>query len=412
MQEIYKTAMIPVKKAARLVELDANIEAVLACPERTLEVSVPVRMDDGKVEVFTGYRSQHSTVCGPAKGGIRFHPDVSMDEVKTLAFWMTCKCAVLNLPYGGGKGGVIVDPRRLSKGELERLSRSYIERIFPVIGEYLDIPAPDVNTNPQIMGWMMDEYSKLRGCNVPGVITGKPLTLGGSAGRGSATGLGVVICVRQAYKQLGLSLQAASVAVQGFGNVGSFSAKILHDSQATIVALSNSKGGIYNKDGLNPYDVCKYMEETGTIIGYPGATTISNQELLELPVDILIPSAIEGQITKDNAARIKAKVIVEGANGPTTPDADDILQQQGTLVVPDILANAGGVTVSYFEWVQNLYRYYWTEEDVNRRLEQLMSEAFNKVFAAAQKHQTTMRIGAYVVVLNRLGETMKLRGRC
>lgn len=412
MQSIYETAMIPVEKAAKLMNLDADAAAILECPERTLEVSVPVRMDNGQIKVFTGYRSQHSTACGPAKGGIRFHPAVTMDEVKTLAFWMTCKCAVLNLPYGGGKGGVIVDPRTLSRGELERLSRSYIERISPIIGDHLDIPAPDVNTTPQIMGWMMDEYSKLRGANVPGVITGKPPTLGGSVGRGSATGMGILICVREAYKKLGLPLAQATVAVQGFGNVGSFSAKLLHDEKATIVAVSNSKGGIYNKDGLNPYTVCEYLKQNGTLAGYPGAEVIDNQALLELPVDVLIPSAIEGQITQANAARIKAKVIAEGANGPTTPEADDILLQNGIIVVPDILANAGGVTVSYFEWVQNLYRYYWTEEEVHARLEQLMVSAFDKVYHAAKDKETTMRIGAYIVVLKRLSETMRLRGWC
>lgn len=412
MQNIYESAMIPFEKAAKLMNLDANTAALLERPERTLEVSVPVRMDNGQIKVFIGYRSQHSTACGPAKGGIRFHPAVTMDEVKTLAFWMTCKCALLNLPYGGGKGGVVVDPRTLSQGELERLSRSYIERISPIIGDHLDIPAPDVNTNPQIMGWMMDEYSKLRGANVPGVITGKPLTLGGSAGRGSATGVGIMICIREAYKKLGLPLAKATVAVQGFGNVGSFSAKLLHDEQATVVAISNSKGGIYNKSGLNPYHVCEYLKHNGTLAGYPGAEAIDNQTLLELPVDILIPSAIEGQITKDNASRIKAKVIAEGANGPTTPEADDILLQNGVIVVPDILANAGGVTVSYFEWVQNLYCYYWSEEEVYARLEQMMIHAFDKVYKAAKEKETTMRIGAYIVVLNRLSETMRLRGWC
>lgn len=412
MKSIYETAMIPVEKAAGIMKIDADIAAILESPERTLEVSIPVRMDNGHVRVFTGYRSQHSTACGPAKGGIRFHPDVTIDEVKTLAFWMTCKCAVLNLPYGGGKGGIIVDPRSLSKGELERLARGYIDRISPIIGEYADIPAPDVNTNPQIMGWMMDEYNKLRGANVPGVITGKPLTLGGSAGRSSATGLGVMICVREAYKKLGLPLAKATVAVQGFGNVGSFSAQLLHDENATIVAVSNSKGGIYNKEGLNPYEVSSYLKQHGTLAGYPGATDIDNRTLLELPVDVLIPSALEGQITQDNAPRIKAKIIAEGANGPTTPEADDILQANGAIVIPDILANAGGVTVSYFEWVQNLYRYYWSEEEVHARLEKLMVSAFDKVYQAAQDNQTTMRISAYIVVLDRLSKTIRLRGWC
>lgn len=412
MQNIFEMAKKPLEKASAVINLDPNAAKLLAQPERTLEVNIPVKMDDGRVEVFTGFRSQHNTAVGPAKGGIRFHQDVSMDEVKTLGFWMTFKCAVLGLPYGGGKGGVIVDPRKLSTGELERLSRAYIQKIAPIIGEYEDIPAPDVNTSAQIMGWMMDEYSKYRGHSVPGFITGKPKTIGGSAGRGSATGRGVMFCVREACKKLGISQSEATVAVQGFGNVGSFSAKLIHDLGLKIVAVSDVNGGIYNEAGLNPYEVEKHLKATGSVVGYPGAKSVDNKGLLELPVTVLVPAALEGQITGENADKIQAKLITEGANGPTTPEADEILAKKCVMVVPDILANAGGVTVSYFEWVQNLYRYYWTEEEVHAREEDLMVQAFNKVFAASQKYSVNMRVAAYIVALERLAEAMKLRGWC
>ncbi|SDF66901.1 Glu/Leu/Phe/Val family dehydrogenase [Sporolituus thermophilus] len=410
MQNIFEMAKKNLEKAAKVMQLDPKAAKILEQPERTLEVSIPVKMDDGRIEVFTGYRSQHNTALGPAKGGIRFHQDVTMDEVKTLAFWMTFKCAVIGLPYGGGKGGVVVDPRKLSRSELERLSRGYIERIAPIIGEYDDIPAPDVNTDSRIMGWMVDEYSRLRGQNVPGVITGKPKTIGGSAGRGSATGRGVMFCVREAFKALGIDKAQATVAVQGFGNVGGFSAKLIHDLGAKVVAVSDVNGGIYNEEGLNPYDVEKYVKETGSVVGYPGAKAIGNKELLELPVTVLVPAALEGQITGENADRIKAKIIAEGANGPTTPEADEILSAKGVMVIPDILANAGGVTVSYFEWVQNLYRYYWSEREVHAREEELMVKAFNEVYNASQKYQVNMRVAAYIVALERLSEAMKLRG--
>ncbi|EAX47020.1 Glu/Leu/Phe/Val dehydrogenase, C terminal [Thermosinus carboxydivorans Nor1] len=410
MQNIFEMAKKNLEKAAAAMKLDPKVAKILEQPERTLEVSIPVTMDDGRIEVFTGYRSQHNTALGPAKGGIRFHQDVTMDEVKTLAFWMTFKCAVIGLPYGGGKGGVVVDPRKLSRSELERLSRGYIQRIAPIIGEYDDIPAPDVNTDSRIMGWMVDEYSRLRGHNVPGVITGKPKTIGGSAGRGSATGRGVMFCVREAFNVLGIDKSQATVAVQGFGNVGGFSAKLIHDLGAKVVAVSDVNGGIYNEEGLNPYDVEKYVKETGSVVGYPGAKAVSNKELLELPVTVLVPAALEGQITAENADRIKAQVIAEGANGPTTPEADEILSAKGVMVIPDILANAGGVTVSYFEWVQNLYRYYWSEREVHAREEELMVKAFNEVYKASQKYQVNMRVAAYIVALERLSEAMKLRG--
>ena len=349
---LFEMAQIPLNKAIEVMKLDPNAAAIIACPERTLEVSIPVKMDDGTTKVFTGYRSQHSTIMGPAKGGIRYHQSVNMDEVKTLAFWMTCKCAVANLPYGGGKGGIIVDPSKLSQAELERLTRGYIDRIAPIIGEKMDIPAPDMNTNAQIMGWMMDEYSKLKGQYEPGFITGKPICIGGSLGRTAATGRGVMVAAGEAIKAMGIKPEEATCAVQGFGNVGSWTAKLIHDLGVKIVALSDVYGAIMNEDGLDPYEVEKHVQATGSVVNFPGSKAISNADLLAMEVTVLAPCAMELQITKDNAADVKAKIIVEGANGPTTPEADEILDKKGILVVPDILANGGGVTVSYFEWVQ------------------------------------------------------------
>ena len=369
---LFEMAQIPLHKAIEVMKLDPNAAAIIDCPERTLEVSIPVKMDDGTTKVFTGYRSQHSTIMGPAKGGIRYHQNVNMDEVKTLAFWMTCKCAVANLPYGGGKGGIIVDPSKLSTGELERLTRGYIDRIAPIIGEKMDIPAPDMNTNAQIMGWMMDEYSKLKGQYEPGFITGKPICIGGSFGRTAATGRGVMVAAGEAIKALGIKPEEATCAVQGFGNVGSWTAKLIHDLGVKIVALSDVYGAIMNEDGLDPYEVEKHVQATGSVVNFPGSKAITNAELLAMEVTVLAPCAMELQITKDNAADVKAKIIVEGANGPTTPEADEILDAKGILVVPDILANGGGVTVSYFEWVQCLYRYFWTEEEVIEKQTQLM----------------------------------------
>lgn len=410
MQNIFEMAKIPLEKAAALIKMDPAASKLLAEPERTLEVSIPVIMDDGRLEVFKGYRSQHNTALGPAKGGIRFHQDVSMDEVKTLGFWMTFKCAIVNLPYGGGKGGVIVDPRKLSRRELESLSRGYIQKVAPVIGEYVDIPAPDVNTDSRIMGWMMDEYSKVYGRLAPGVITGKPKTIGGSAGRGSATGRGVMFTVREAFKKLGLNASQTTAAVQGFGNVGGFTAKLIHDIGVKVVAISDVNGAIYKEDGLNPYEVEEHLKKTGTVVDFPGSRSISNAELLEMPVTVLAPCALEGQITGANANRIQAKIIAEGANGPTTPEADEILEKRNIMIIPDVLANAGGVTVSYFEWVQNLYRYYWTEKEVHARQEALMVEAFETVYNTSKRYNTTMRVAAYIVALERITDAMKLRG--
>ncbi|WP_278674912.1 Glu/Leu/Phe/Val dehydrogenase [Acidaminococcus fermentans] len=408
---LFEMAKIPMEKASKLINLDPNAEAVISQPERTLEVSIPVKMDDGHVEVFTGYRSQNSTVLGPVKGGVRYHQNVSMDEVKTLGFWMTTKCAIAGLPYGGGKGGIIVDPRKVSKGELERITRGYIDRIAPIIGEKKDIPAPDVNTNAQIMAWMLDEFSKINCQYTPGFITGKAVSMGGSLGRTSATGRGVVTAALELLKREGIKPEEATLAIQGFGNVGSWTAKCAADKGLKIVALSDISGGIYDPNGFDPYKVEEYAQNNGGVIkGYPGAQAISNEEVLEQDVTVLIPAALELQITGKNADKIKAKMIVEAANGPTDADADAILEKRGIPVVPDVLANGGGVTVSYFEWVQNLYRYFWTEEEVIDRQEQMMVKAFTNVYDAAKKYNTTMRVGAYIVALNALAEPLKLRG--
>lgn len=407
---IYEMAQIPLNTAIAAIGLDSGAAAIIAHPERTMEVSIPVKMDNGTTKVFVGYRSQHSTVLGPAKGGVRYHQNVSMDEVKTLAFWMTCKCAVAGLPYGGGKGGIIVDPTTLSEREKEALTRGYIDKIAPIIGEKLDIPAPDMNTNAQIMGWMMDEFSKLKGQYEPGFITGKAISVGGSLGRTAATGRGVVVAALEALKLKGISPQNATVAVQGFGNVGSWTGKLFFKSGCKVVAVSDVYGAIYNPEGMDCYHLDKYVKENGSVLGYPDSTPITNAELLALPVTVLAPCAMELQITAENADAVKAEIVVEGANGPTTPEADDILDAKGILVVPDILANGGGVTVSYFEWVQNLYRYYWTEDEVIEKQTALMVAAFQKVNEAARTYKVNMRVGAYIVALNSLTEAMKIRG--
>ena len=408
---LFEMAKIPMEEASKLINLDPNAEAVISQPERTLEVSIPVKMDDGTVKVFTGYRSQNSTILGPAKGGVRYHQNVSMDEVKTLGFWMTTKCAIAGLPYGGGKGGIIVDPRKVSKTELEKITRGYIDKIAPVIGEKKDIPAPDVNTNAQIMAWMCDEFSKISGSYEPGFITGKAVCMGGSLGRTSATGRGVITAALEALKVAGKDPKKSTLAIQGFGNVGSWTAKCAHDAGLKIVALSDISGGLYDENGLDPYKLEEYAKTNGGVIkGYPGAKAITNEEVLEQKVTVLIPAALELQITGKNADKIQAEIIVEAANGPTDADADKILQKRGIPVVPDVLANGGGVTVSYFEWVQNLYRYFWTEEEVVERQEKMMVKAFKNVYDAAKKYNTTMRVGAYIVALNALAEPMKLRG--
>lgn len=407
---IFEMAQIPLNKAIETMELDAGAAAIIAVPERTLEVSIPVKMDDGTTKVFTGYRSQHSTILGPAKGGVRYHQNVSMDEVKTLAFWMTCKCAVAGLPYGGGKGGIIVDPSKLSKAELERLTRGYIDKIAPIIGEKRDIPAPDMNTNAQIMGWMMDEYSKLAGQYEPGFITGKAISVGGSLGRTAATGRGVVVAALEALKLKGIQPHEATAAVQGFGNVGSWTAKLFCDAGVKVIALSDVYGAIFKADGFDCYDVDAYVKKTGSIVGYPGSKAITNADLLAMEVTVLAPCAIELQLTAENAAAVQASIICEGANGPTTPEADDILEAKGVMVIPDILANGGGVTVSYFEWVQNLYRYFWPEEEVIEKQNALMRKAFKAVYEKAKHYNVTLRVAAYIVALGSLEEAMKIRG--
>lgn len=407
---LFEMAQIPVAMAEKVMKLDPGAAAIIAEPERILEVNIPVRMDDGSLKVFTGFRAQHSTVLGPAKGGVRYHPSVSLDEVKTLSFWMTCKCAVAGLPYGGGKGGIICDPQKMSKGELERMTRGYVDRIAPCVGEQLDIMAPDMNTNGQVMAWMMDEYSKIKNQYEPGFITGKALCMGGSEGRTAATGLGVVVAAFEAMKVKKIDPKKATVAVQGFGNVGSWTAKIFAKKGCKVVAVSNVDCGIYNPKGLDMKKLDAYYTKNKTLKGFPGAKEITNAELLALKVTILAPCAMELQLVKENADKVQATMIVEGANGPTSPDADKIFEKKGIFVVPDILANGGGVTVSYFEWVQCLYRFFWSEKEVVDRQTEMMKKAFKKVYDASKKYKVSMRVAAYIVALSAMAEPMKLRG--
>jgi glutamate dehydrogenase (NAD(P)+) len=396
--------------AAKRLKLDPGIAAVLREPRRQLTVHFPVRMDDGTTRVFEGHRVQHNLGRGPAKGGIRFHQDVNVDEVKALAMWMSWKCAVMDLPYGGGKGGVTVDPKQLSVGEIERLTRRFTTEISVIIGPESDIPAPDVNTNSQTMAWMMDTYSMHAGHTVPGVVTGKPIALGGSKGRNEATARGAVICVREAASKIGLNLKGATVVVQGYGNAGSIAAKLIADLGAKVIAVSDSSGGIHNPSGLDLAAVDAHKKKTGSVVGLAGATPVSNQAILEIPCDVLIPAALENQITAENAAKIKTKIVAEAANGPTTPEADEILFANGAMVIPDILCNAGGVTVSYFEWVQDLNRDFWEEEEVNVRLEKKMVRAFNEVYDMAQEQKSHLRTGAYLLSVKRVADAMSVRG--
>ena len=396
--------------AAKRLNLDPGIAAVLREPRRQLTVHFPVRMDDGSTRVFEGHRVQHNLGRGPAKGGIRFHQDVNIDEVKALAMWMSWKCAVMDLPYGGGKGGVTVDPKQLSIGEVERLTRRFTTEISVIIGPESDIPAPDVNTNSQTMAWMMDTFSMHAGYTVPGVVTGKPIALGGSKGRNEATARGAVICVREAASKIGLNLKGASVVVQGYGNAGSIAAKLIADLGSKVIAVSDSSGGIQNAAGLDLAAVDAHKKKTGSVVGLAGATPVSNQAILEIPCDVLIPAALENQITAENAAKIKTKIVAEAANGPTTPEADDILFANGAMVIPDILCNAGGVTVSYFEWVQDLNRDFWEEEEVNLRLEKKMVRAFHEVYDMAQEQKSHLRTGAYLLSVKRVADAMSVRG--
>ena len=396
--------------AAEHLKLDPGIRAVLREPRRALTVTFPVKMDDGTIRVFTGYRVQHNLGRGPAKGGIRYHQDVTIDEVKALAMWMTWKCAVVGIPYGGGKGGVIVDPKKLSMKELEALTRRYTTEISVLIGPERDIPAPDVNTTPQIMAWMMDTYSMHAGYTVPGVVTGKPISLGGSEGRNEATARGCVYTIVDAAKHLGMDLTKTSTAVQGFGNAGSIAARLMRDEGSTVAAVSDTQGGIHKPAGLDIEKVVSWKQEHGTVVGFPGSTKITNGELLELPVDILIPAAYENQITARNAGNVKAKIVAEAANGPTTPEADEILAKKGVFMIPDILANAGGVTVSYFEWVQDLNRDHWSEKIVNEKLKEIMDRSFGEVLAMSLLEEVNMRTAAYLVAVKRVADTTALRG--
>jgi glutamate dehydrogenase (NAD(P)+) len=396
--------------AAERLNLDPGLRRVLREPRRELVVHFPVKMDDGSVQVFTGYRVQHNLGRGPAKGGIRYHQDVSIDEVKALAMWMTWKCAVVGIPYGGGKGGVIVDPKKLSQKELESLSRRFFTEIEVLVGPEKDIPAPDVNTNAQVMAWFMDTFSMHAGYTVPGVVTGKPISLGGSEGRNEATARGTVFCIVEASRHLGLELGKSTVAIQGFGNAGSIAAQLITDEGATVVAVSDSTGGIHNPDGLDIKRVIAWKKEHGTVQGFPGATDITNADVLEVDCNILIPAALENQITERNAGNIKARLIAEAANGPTTPEADRILFKNSKFMIPDILCNAGGVTVSYFEWVQDLNRDHWSERVVNDKLREIMVKAFQEVLAIARREQCDMRTAAYLLAVQRVADATALRG--
>ncbi|HEY8393315.1 MAG TPA: Glu/Leu/Phe/Val dehydrogenase [Thermaerobacter sp.] len=407
----YHVAQQEIRRACDALGLEPAVYNLLARPMRFIEVSIPVRMDDGRTEVFVGYRSQHNDALGPTKGGIRFHPAVTPDEVKALSMWMTLKAALMELPFGGGKGGVVCDPKRMSPRELEGLSRGYIQALAQVMGEEKDIPAPDVYTTPQVMAWIADEFSQLRQQNAFAIVTGKPLVIGGSRGRNEATARGGVTVVREAARAIGLEIRHATAAIQGYGNAGSVAHRLLYELGVRVIAVSDSSGGIYNPDGLDPRAVAEHKRATGSVVGLPGTEPISNEDLLTLPCDILLPAALENQITAENASRIQARMIGELANGPTTPEAHRILVERGAVVLPDILTNAGGVTVSYFEWVQNQTHYYWTEQEVNERLEQRMVGAFRRVWETARQLGTAdLRLAAYVVAVRRVTEAMEVRG--
>ena len=397
--------------AARILDLEPGIWKILTHPKRQITVSCPIQMDNGEIEVFTGYRVQYNITLGPAKGGIRYHPGVTLDEVTALAAWMTWKCAVAHIPFGGGKGGVICDPSKMSKREIEALTRRYIAEIIDAIGPEKDVPAPDVNTNEQIMAWVMDTYSMHVGHTETAVVTGKPVELGGSLGRREATGRGIMIAARESAKHVGFDIKGATVAIQGFGNVGSVSADLLTiETGAVIVGVSDWKGAVFNPTGLDIPKLLDYVQQHKTVDGFPGADPLRNEDLFKLDVDILIPAALENQITIDNAPAIKAKVVVEGANGPTTPDANRHLHERGVFIVPDILANSSGVTTSYFEWVQDRYGYFWSEKEVNERLESKMCEAFHAVLQTSIRYAVDMRTAAYIVAISRVATVTRMRG--
>jgi len=396
--------------AADTLELEDDVRAMLRHPERVLIVNIPIRMDNGRIRRFEGYRVQHNTARGPAKGGIRYHPDVTVDEVKALATWMTWKCAVVNIPFGGGKGGVACNPKELSHGEIERLTRRYASGILPLIGPEQDIPAPDVYTKPQIMAWIMDTYSMTKGYSVPGVVTGKPVSLGGSLGRNEATGRGVFYAIQSACEHLRLPLKGAKVVVQGFGNAGSVAAHLLDTHQCYVIAVSDSRGCIYNKDGLDIPKLMLHKEKTGTVAGFPASEPIGPRQLFALECGILIPAALENAIDEDNAPSIKANIIAEAANGPCTPEADKVLEAKGCFLIPDILCNAGGVTVSYFEWVQDVQHLFWEAQDVYNRLERVMRTSFNDVLKYHLDRKVSMRLAANMLGISRVAEAIRLRG--
>jgi glutamate dehydrogenase (NAD(P)+) len=407
---VWDQALVQLDQAARIINLDPNVHEVLRYPKRSLQVAVPIKMDDGTVRVFTGYRVHHNTSRGPSKGGIRYHPAVTLDEVKALAMWMTWKCAVVGIPYGGAKGGVVVNPKELSRAELEKLTRRYASEILPLIGPERDIPAPDVGTDEQIMAWIMDTYSMNQGYSVPGVVTGKPQSVGGSEGRRASTARGVMYVTVATLKHLGMPVDEARVVVQGYGKVGAPAVRLLHEQGCIIVGVGDVGGAVANPRGLSPVGLEAHHEETGTVAGFDGGEPVSAAELVELETDVLVPAALEGVITEENADRIAARIVVEAANGPTTPEADEILHDRGVHVVPDILANAGGVSVSYFEWVQDLQAYFWTEDEVNARLRRVMEEAYVDVLDMAEDRKVTMRQAATILGVSRVAEAHRTRG--
>jgi glutamate dehydrogenase (NAD(P)+) len=407
----FKVALTQLEETAKIIGLESGLHEFLAHPKRVLTVGLPVKMDNGQIKVFTGFRSQHNDARGPYKGGIRYHPQVTIDEVKALSMWMTWKCAIADIPYGGGKGGIICDPKTMSEGEVERLTRRYAFAIADIIGPKTDIPAPDVYTGGREMAWIMDTYSTIKGNYLqPEVITGKPIAVGGSLGRNEATGRGLAITVREAAKRLDIGLKGVKLVVQGFGNAGQFSAQLVEEQGAILIAASDSRGCILKRDGIPVLELRRHKEKTGSVVNFPGTETITNEELLALDCKILIPAALENQLTGQNGNKVKAKIIAEAANGPTTPDADKIFYKNKVLVIPDILANGGGVTVSYFEWLQNLRREYWTEQEVNQRLDSSMTKAFSDVYETHKKHDVHMRTASMILAVKRVVESVKLRG--
>ncbi len=406
----YHMAVEQFEAAAKVLNLSEDMREVLRQPKRELTVNFPVRLDNGRIKTYTGYRVQHNVNRGPAKGGIRYGPDVTLDEVKALAMWMTWKCAVVGIPFGGAKGGVICDPKQMSSAELERLTRRYTSEISIIIGPHSDIPAPDVNTNSQVMAWIMDTYSMHEGFSIPAVVTGKPLSIGGSEGRNDATATGVLFVTRRAARRLGMPMRGARVSIQGYGNAGSIAARLFHNEGCKVVAVSDTRGGIYNESGLDPAAVLRHKQERGSVIDFPKAQRVGVQDVLEVPCDILVPAATEGVLTAANADRVQARIVSEAANGPTTPQADKILFDKGTIVIPDILANAGGVTVSYFEWVQDLQSFFWGVEEITQKLEMIMNRAFAAVAEKADESHCDMRLAANMLAISRVAEATQIRG--